>query len=398
MKAYLTIFILIVSVFVGCGKEDNQQVEVGSGLYGSAIVKSESRIASVGVAGNDDAILVVMNSSGGYLWEKTIGGSQRDLPWCVVSTGDDGYAIAGATYSYGPGVTANSNMWIAKINENAMQMWAGIFGWNGNDAATGIYQRENTNFVVGGFADSSGNTDGVLLEFSVTKVDTGWTGITFTIEEKWHKFYGGTNNDWFNSLIKVADGFLLAGGTRSLGAGGADIWLVKTDDNGNLLWQKTIGDEQDQWALGIAPASDGYVIAGITSSNYDDCSTWDGYVAKVNTAGDLQWSATFGDSTGRDAFDAALCVPDGIVLTGTAYKPPLNKLWVKKIASNGEPVWETFYGNYQHCEGKGIVSVDDGYWVTGYVSYEGVSGMIIMKFFGADSVSFPRLYGLAPGI
>lgn len=92
---------------------------------------------------------------------------------------------------------------------------------------------------------------------------------------EWNKTYGGTGDDWAGSVVQTSDGgFVMAGGTDSFGAGDYDFWLVKTDAEGNMEWNKTYGGERSEMATFLVQTGDGgYALAGYTGSfgaGYDD--------------------------------------------------------------------------------------------------------------------------------
>jgi len=84
----------------------------------------------------------------------------------------------------------------------------------------------------------------------------------------WQNTFGGTGNDYGHSVAKTSDGgYIIAGYTDSFGAGGEDVYLVKTDASGNQLWQNTFGGTGNDYGNSIAETSDGgYIIAGYTYS------------------------------------------------------------------------------------------------------------------------------------
>ena len=112
----------------------------------------------------------------------------------------------------------------------------------------------------------------------------------------WSKTYGGEGKDNGWEVLELEDGgFLIAGFTNSFGVGEMDIYLVRTDASGTLLWESTFGGPQSEFGWALAPTADGgYVLAGQTNSFGD--GEEDGYLVKVNAEGEEIWSQTFGGS------------------------------------------------------------------------------------------------------
>ena len=110
----------------------------------------------------------------------------------------------------------------------------------------------------------------------------------------WSKTFGGGDDDWANSVIQTSDGgYALAGITRSYGAGGSDFWLVKTDSAGNEEWSKTFGGENSDWARSVIQTSDGgYALAGYTGSY--GAGGEDFWLVKTDSSGNEEWNKTFG--------------------------------------------------------------------------------------------------------
>ena len=129
-------------------------------------------------------------------------------------------------------------------------------------------------------------------------------------ETGWSKTYGGTNGDWGFSVVKSSDGgYVIAGVTSSYGLGGDDVYLVKTDSAGSMLWNKTYGGTSNDDGCSVIQTSDGgYVIAGVTSSyglGGDDV-----YLVKTDSAGSMLWNKTYG-GTSNDSWFSMIRTTDG---------------------------------------------------------------------------------------
>ena len=122
-------------------------------------------------------------------------------------------------------------------------------------------------------------------------------------EEEWNKTFGGADNDWVDSVQLTADGgYILAGFTESYGAGDADAWLVKTDSNGNKVWDRTFGGADVDYAHSVQQTADGgYILAGSTKSY--GAGGGDAWLVKTDSRGNKEWGRTFGgaDADGGDS-------------------------------------------------------------------------------------------------
>jgi hypothetical protein len=137
----------------------------------------------------------------------------------------------------------------------------------------------------------------------------------------WSRTYGGTSWDEALVIAPTSDGgYVVAGMTRSFGAGSYDVWVLKLDGSGNVQWQKTYGGTNDDWAHAIVPTSDGgYVVAGKTNSF--GAGSNDFWVLKLDGSGNVVWQKTYGGTYGDWAHAIAPTSDGGYVVAG-GLRPP----------------------------------------------------------------------------
>lgn len=159
------------------------------------------------------------------------------------------------------------------------------FGGYGHDVGYGIIQTLNKQYAVTGSTSSfgNGNTDVYLA-----LVDSmGWP--------RWEKSYGGFNNDIGRSIIQLKDsGFVIAGYTNSFGSGGYDMYAIRTDKNGNLLWQKTFGGLDWDFGYGVKEVNNGDSLIFCGSTYSYGYGKSDGYIVKTDINGVFQWQKYYG--------------------------------------------------------------------------------------------------------
>jgi regulation of enolase protein 1 (concanavalin A-like superfamily) len=207
-------------------------------------------------SGSRDVWLIKTDNSGNELWRKTHGGFSSDGARDIKQTSDGGYIITGWTFSHGPG--SIGNLWLVRTDSSGNELWNKAFGGTGVDRGYSVQQTNDGGFIIAGYTSSFGaGLDDMLL----IKTDSNGN-------ELWQKAFGGTGRDYGHSVIQTFDGgFLVAGYTLSFGAGGDDFWLVKTDASGNLEWHQTFGGTSSDVAYSISPTNDGgYIITGHTLS------------------------------------------------------------------------------------------------------------------------------------
>jgi hypothetical protein len=213
-------------------------------------------VTSSYAVGGRDVWLVKTDADGIEEWNRPHGGLSSDGAWAVAPTTDGGFAVAGWTYSSGPGFLGNA--WLVKTDSLGFHEWDRPFGGTGVDRAYDVQPAADGGYVLAGYTDSfgAGNYDMLLIK-------TDSLG-----NEDWQRAFGGTGRDYANAVERTPDGgYLLAGYTLSYGAGGDDVWLVKTDADGVAQWDETYGGSASDVAFSVVRTSDeGYAVAGHTLS------------------------------------------------------------------------------------------------------------------------------------
>jgi hypothetical protein len=263
----------------------------GAGVdYGYSVVQTgDGGYAITGVtdvygARHGDVCLIKTDSEGNTQWNKTYGGTNYEETQSLVQTGDGGYAVAGYTYSFGAG---DANSYLVKTDALGNMQWNKTYGGTDYEFSYSLVRTSDGGYAIAGFTTSLGDVDCHLV-----KTDASGSML-------WSKTYGGTGDDEAYSVVQTSDGgYALAGLTRSFGAGLDDCYLVKTDASGNLLWSRSHGGTQVDWAYSVVQTSDGgYALAGFTDSFRSGKRVC--YLVKTDQLGlaDLQWGITIAGIT-----------------------------------------------------------------------------------------------------
>ena len=302
-------------------------------------------------------------------WDKTYGGSAYDRANSLIQTADGGYAVAGYTKSKGAG--DYDDFWVIKLDEQGNQVWDKTYGASLKDQANSLIQTTDGGYAVVGQTESVvGYTKSVGaggFDFWVIKLDEQGNQV-------WDKTYGGSNNDWANSLIQTTDGgYAVAGPTKSKGAGVYDFWVIKLDKRGKIVWDKTYGGSAYDWAESLIQTTDGgYAVAGSTKSK--GAGDYDFWVIKLDTRGKIVWDKTYGGSAYDWANSLIQTADGGYAVAGVTTSKGAGgaDFWIIKLDEQGNQVWDKTYGGSGGDGASSLIqTTDGGYAVAGYTYSKG---------------------------
>lgn len=224
-------------------------------------------------------------------FEKVYGSTGYDYGYSVTQMLDTGYAVVGATSSFGSG---NTDVYLLKTDSMGVALGHKTFGGINVDQGFSVKSTSvDSGLVIAGYTNSFGHGGYDMYVIKTKKnCDTVWT-----------KTYGGTNWDFAYSIEPTSDGgYIIAGGTFSYGNGGEDMYLVKTDANGDTVWTKTYGGAFDEEAKSVKQTSDGgYILTG-TSKSFGDING-DILTIKTNSLGDTLWTYKYQGTLDDNAYD-----------------------------------------------------------------------------------------------
>jgi len=206
-------------------------------------------------AGKSDMYLVKTDASGNEIWGQTFGGGNYDTALSAQETSDGGYILAGSTLSFGAG---KSDMYLVKTDASGNEIWSQTFGGSSSDYALSAQETSDGGYILAGSTESFGAGS---LDMYLVKTDASGNEI-------WGQTFGGSGSDYAYSVQETSDGgYILVGYTSSFGAGTYDMYLVKTDASGNQEWSQTFGGSGSDSAYSVQETSDGgYILTGYTES------------------------------------------------------------------------------------------------------------------------------------
>ncbi|MFX1284859.1 MAG: hypothetical protein ACFFB5_14455 [Promethearchaeota archaeon] len=305
-----------------------------------------------------DFWFVRTDASGVILWNKTFGGEEDDVAHSIVSTSDGGFALVGYTESFGEG---QDDMWLVKTDSDGNMEWNETYGDNGyQDASALIYTSDKGFLLTGSTRPSIANAD---YDMWIVKTDASGVAI-------WNKTYGGEKDDRATSAIQTSSGdFALAGTTQSFGAGYIDMWLLKINTSGGVLWNETYGGVEGDEAFELIQTSDGgYALTGYTISFGAGSS--DIWLVKTNEAGLIQWNQTYGKSGIDMALSLLQTSDNGFAVVG-AFNPGSGvcDMWFLKTDISGNIQFNvTFRGSHMTLIASMIQTSDGKYVLLGMIT------------------------------
>ncbi len=185
-------------------------------------------------------------------------------------------------------------------------------------------------------------------------------GTSCIILTQWEKTFGDTSSDYGHSVQQTIDGgYIIAGSTNSFGAVGSDVYLIKTDGNGDTQWFKTFGGANSDYGHSVQQTTDGgYIIAGYTSSFGAGSS--DVYLIKTDSTGNAEWSKTFGGPGTDYGYSVQQTTDGGYIIAGTySYAD----IYLIKTDSNGETEWAKAFGGHDDDVGYSVQQTTDGGYI-----------------------------------
>jgi hypothetical protein len=215
-----------------------------------------------------DYLLIKTDAAGNSMWSRTLGGNGDDLAYSILNTDDGGYLIGGASNSFGDG---DFDIYVVKINPMGFEEWSRTYGGDGDEYGYSMRNTDDGGYIIAGYTTSYGaGGEDLYLVKTDDKGDVEWT-----------RTYGDENNNRAGSVIVNADhGFTLTGSTDNIGDERLDAYVVKTDSLGNMLWENSYGGHGDDWGNGIIQTPEGsYIIAGGSESFGNGSSS--GYLVRI---------------------------------------------------------------------------------------------------------------------
>ncbi len=336
-----------------------------------------------GFVGNSDVYLLKTNYCGNIKWDKAYGGPEVDWAEDIVRTNDKGYAITG--YMTIPAANNNYDVMLIKTDSLGVMQWMKHYGGSDWDLGHSLVETQDSGFIIAGetFSYGHGNNDVFLIK-------TNKNG-----DSLWSKCYGGVKEEVANDISACHDGnYIISGKTNSFGIGGYDIYLLKVNPNGDTLWTRTYGDTLDDFGYSAIETFDhGLVIIGSTR-NYSAVGL-DGLMIKTDSIGNQLWYRTFGygGTADEEYFDIAQNKNNGFLITGYTSSFGAGRKDFSMILTDAGGWYQngTTYGGGQDDYSRAcIYTSDNGYAIVGTTESMGLGAANIL-FLKTDSMGVSNI-------
>jgi hypothetical protein len=336
-----------------------------------------------------DTYLVKTDAGGNEEWMKTIGSDTLDGANSILQTSDGGYFVTNHTEGYGAG---DCDAWMCKTDAAGNVLWNQTYGCPEDDLGLDAIETSDHFLVTCGVArtiEPSG--DAFLAKY------------TLAGDVVWIKSYGGPGGQDGWRLTESPDGgYVVAGNTIENANGPIDIFIFKTDADGNLVWSYNYGGAGEEYTLGVCRATDGgYIVCG--SSTSFGAGDEDAYLLKIDENGTQQWSRNYGGLLQDEAMGIVPAGDGGYALTGftKSFGDPL-EAFILKTDAYGNQQWMKTYGDAaSQKECNWIVACPDGgFAMTGSVQQAGSANadlyFVKTDSDGNTSLNIENLSGTVP--
>ncbi len=305
-------------------------------------------IVAGGIAssGSGSVYLIRTNSQGETLWTRTYGGDGSGDGYSIRQTTDGGYIIAGLI------VHTHPDVYLIRTDAYGDTLWTRTYGNSLDDGGFSVQQTNDGGYIIAGMTQPLDSVwqDDVYLIKTDANGDTLWT-----------RTYGGPNRDAATSVQQTTDGgYFIGGWTMSFGAGIGDIYLIRTDAQGDTLWTRTYGGTDNDWSNAAEQTADGGYIMACETYAPDPFRAW---LLKTNASGDTVWTRTYpgGCRAVQQTFDGGY-----IVAGATSSGAGNGDVYLLKTDAQGDTLWSrTFGGKSVDLANSVQQTADSGYIMAG---------------------------------
>ena len=341
--------------------------------------------------GFKDFWILKLDENGNLVWEKTFGGSSDEAAYSIqegftssIITSDNTILMTSYTRSDDGDVSDKTissypEIWVINVDLDGNLLWEEtyIFDQVSSTEAYDVTETSNGDFVIAGTVNHNSNTIG-FQDFFILRIDSNGNLL-------WDKNYGGTDSDVAQSVVELVNGDIMVVGTTesddvdiTLNYGMNDIWIVKLNNNGDLIWEKNFGGSDRDGGFpnyrhkisAVVNQNGNITIATKSESNDFDVQSGidptdpDIWVFQIDSSGSIIWEQVFGGDQSQQARDIILADSNDFFIIGTTSGLASRDIdevigfddtWIIKIDNNGSLIWEHTFGGTSEDIGQSLV-------------------------------------------
>ena len=257
--------------------------------------------------------MIKINSVGERIWEISFGTNNDEKGFKVLETSYGNLIILG----YSRGFDDPGDIFIIKTDAEGNQLWQNHYGYEMDDYGLDIVENDDGSLMI--FGTKNGFFNDVHVNFRVPDADMFLLKIDENGNELWRQEYGAEGHDFGYALNKsVSGGYFLFGSTQSYGAGSFDMCLIKIDENGSLIWQKTYGGEHYEYGLSIDNNESGDLFLLGCTKSFGENGSVDYYLIKTDSLGNPIWELTIGGDMADNGNKVLATIEGGCVVIGSS--------------------------------------------------------------------------------
>ena len=310
--------------------------------------------------GGTDVYLIKTDGFGDTVWTKTFGSlNYDDIGTCVQNTSDQGYIITG--YKVDQLIPSSADLLLIKADSDGDQVWVKTFDYSVREYGHSVRQTSDGGYIIAGSINVRIMGGVPQDEYDVFIIKTDSSGT-----ELWTKTYQNLDQSHGYCLQQTSDGgYVIAGRTGSYTDGISDMYLIKTDASGDVLWTKTYGGSGYDCAYSVQQNANGdYIIAGYTDS-YASRGEYDISLIKTDSSGKMQWTRIYGGPYADYCTSMNLTSDEGCIISGHTKSFVLGNLdaYLIRTYSSGDTMWTRTYGGSGDDRANFVQQTSDGGYI-----------------------------------
>jgi len=320
-------------------------------------------------------------------WQTDFAKSAYDRPYSICTNSMGEILVCGCTYN-------DSNQTydgtVLKLDFVGNKIWQKVFGYGNSDLLTSIASVPSGGYVLAGRTSSKGAGSD---DFWIMKIDEKGNLL-------WEKTYGEKFEDKAEHILVTKNGDpLITGSQMTASSSYIDMWIVKLNSDGDKMWDKKFGGHFRTYGKSAAELGDKYIVAGYFEPNREEKYKEDmGLILAISAEGNLLWEKIFGGEK-EDGFNNVLVTKKNeIVVTGFTESKGKNgseDFWTMKLNEKGEMIWEQTFGDISSDKAESITEVEGGFVVCGQTSSRETSSedILLVKYDNSGKLSWSTTIG-----